>query len=94
VPNLGVESQMIDPATAAAAGVPVGALILAVTDGGPAATAGLIVGDVVTTVGSTTLDATHPFDPAVLGLAPDQQVSIAVYRNGITKTLELVVGSG
>jgi putative serine protease PepD len=93
-PNLGADSEVIDPATAAAAGVPVGALILSVTTGGPAANAGLVAGDVVTAVGSTTLDATHPFDPTVLGLAPDQQVTITVYRNGTTKTLELVVGSG
>ena len=94
VPTLGADSEVIDPATAAAADVPVGALILAVTKGGPAATAGLIAGDVVTAVGSTTLDATHPFDPTVLGLAPDQQITITVYRNGTTRTLELVVGSG
>ncbi len=94
VPNLGADSEVIDPATAAAADVPVGALILSVTPGGPAANAGLLAGDVVTGVGSTTIDATHPFDPTVLGLAPDQQVAITVYRNGTTRTLELVVGSG
>ena len=47
-----------------------GALILSVTAGGPAAAAGLLPGDVVTAVGSTALDADHPFDPTVLGLAP------------------------
>jgi S1-C subfamily serine protease len=94
VPTLGADSEVIDPATAAAAGLPVGALILSVTAGGPAAQAGLIAGDVVTAVGSTALDASHPFDPSVLGLAPDQQVSIAVYRGGAARTLQLVVGSG
>jgi S1-C subfamily serine protease len=94
VPNLGADFEVIDSATAAAADVPVGALILSVTIGGPAANAGLLAGDVVTSVGSTTIDATHPFDPTVLGLAPDQQVAITVFRNGTIKTLELVVGSG
>jgi S1-C subfamily serine protease len=94
VPILGADSEVIDPATAAAAGLPVGALILSVTAGGPAAQAGLIPGDVVTAVGSTSLDASHPFDPTVLGLAPDQQVSITVYRDGTSRTLQLVVGSG
>ncbi|MEA2636959.1 MAG: putative serine protease PepD [Chloroflexota bacterium] len=93
-PNLGADSEVIDPATAAAAGLPVGALILSVTPGGPAAQAGLVAGDVVTAVGSTALDATHPFDPSVLGLAPDQQVSLTVSRDATTRTLELVVGSG
>ena len=94
VPALGAQSQVIDPATAAAAGVPVGALIMSVTTGGPAATAGLIPGDVVTAVGSTALDANHPFDPTVLGLAPGEQVTLTVYRNGTSRTFQLTVGSG
>ncbi len=93
VPALGVQSQVIDPATAAAAGAPVGALILSVTTGGPGAAAGLLPGDVVTAVGSTPLDASHPFDPTVLGLAPGEQVTISVYRDGASKTVQLTVGS-
>ena len=80
--------------TAAAAGVPVGALILSVTTDGPAATAGLIPGDVVTAVGSTALDPNHPFDPTVLALAPGEQVTLTVYRNGTSRTFQLTVGSG
>jgi S1-C subfamily serine protease len=94
VPTLGVQSQLLDPATAAAAGVPVGALILSVTTGGPAAAAGLLPGDVVTAVGSTSLDANHPLDPTVLGLAPEEQVALTVYRDGTSRTLQLTVGSG
>jgi len=94
VPALGAQSEIIDPATAAAAGVPVGALILSVTTDGPAATAGLLPGDIVTAVGSTQLDADHPFDPTVLGLAPDEQVTLTVYRDGLTKSFQLTVGSG
>jgi S1-C subfamily serine protease len=94
VPELGVQAQVIDPATAAAAGVPVGALILSITPGGPAALAGLVPGDVVTAVGSTSIDADHPFDPSLLGLAPDQQVRLTVYRDGASSIIELTVGSG
>jgi S1-C subfamily serine protease len=94
VPALGLQSQVIDPATAAAAGVPVGALILSVTTDGPAAAAGLLPGDVVTAVGSTPIDADHPLDPTALGLAPDEQVTLTVYRDGTSRTLQLTVGSG
>jgi S1-C subfamily serine protease len=94
VPAFGVQSQVLDPATAAAAGVPVGALILSVTTGAPAAVAGLVPGDVVTAVGSTPIDADHPFDPAVLGLAPGQQVALTVYTGGRSRTIQLTVGSG
>jgi S1-C subfamily serine protease len=48
---------------------------------------------VVTAVGSTPIDASHPFDPTVLGLAPGEQVTLAVYRDGASKTLQLTVGS-
>jgi S1-C subfamily serine protease len=94
VPALGVQSQVLDPATAAAAGVPVGALILSVTPGGPAAVAGLLPGDVVTAAGTTTIDADHPFDASLLGLAPDQQVGLTIYRDGTTRVVQLTVGSG
>jgi S1-C subfamily serine protease len=93
VPNLGVQSQVIDPETAAAAGLPVGALIVSVSPLGPGATAGLLPGDVVTAVGSTAIDAGHPFDPTVLGLAPGEQVTLTVHRNGTSKTLQMTVGS-
>ncbi len=93
-PVLGVQSEVIDPATAAAAGLPVGALVLSVTPAGPAAAAGLAPGDVVTAVGTTVLDATHPLDPTVLGLAPGQQVTLTVFSNGRSKALQLTVGSG
>ncbi|MHB8488334.1 MAG: S1C family serine protease [Candidatus Dormibacteria bacterium] len=91
---LGVQSQVLDPATAAATGVPVGALILSVSPGGPAAAAGLLPGDVVTSVGTTPLDAAHPFDVTVLGLAPGEQVTLSVFRDGASKTVQLTVGSG
>jgi len=71
-----------------------GARACAAHAAGPAAAAGLIPGDVVTAVGSTRLDADHPLDPTVLGLAPGQQVSLTVYRNGASRSIALTVGSG
>ena len=86
---------MIDPATAAAAGLPVGRADPVGHAGRPGRRRrpGL-PGDVVTAVGSTAIDATHPLDPTVLGLAPGQQVTLTVYSNGTSKTLQLTVGSG
>jgi hypothetical protein len=49
---------------------------------------------VVTAVGSTRLDADHPLDPTVLGLAPGQQVTLTMDRNGTTRSITLTVGSG
>ena len=94
VPNLDADSEVIDPATAAAADVPVGALILSVTRAVRPPRPGCSPAMSSRLSWQHHIDATHPLDPTVLGLAPDQQVAITVYRNGTTKTLELVVGSG
>ncbi|MBV8195052.1 MAG: PDZ domain-containing protein, partial [Candidatus Dormibacteraeota bacterium] len=60
---------------------------------GPAAAAGLHVGDVVTAVNGTTIDATHPLDPAALGLTATEQVTLSVYSGGASASVTLTVGS-
>jgi hypothetical protein len=49
---------------------------------------------VVTDVGTTVLDATHPFDPTVLGLAPGESVTVTFFSNGRSRAVQLTVGSG
>jgi len=92
-PTVGADSTVLDPATAAAAGCPPGALVLALTSGGPAAAAGLEAHDVVTSVDGVAIDAGHPFDATALGLDPEQHVSLGVWRAGVPFTLSLTVGS-
>ncbi|HZU80165.1 MAG TPA: S1C family serine protease, partial [Acidimicrobiales bacterium] len=92
-PTFGANSVLLDPATAASAHIPVGALVRGVTPGGPAAAAGLAPGDVVTAVDGVAIDASHPFDAAALGLSPQQQVTVTLWRAGGSQTLTLTVGS-
>ena len=61
--------------------------------GGPAATAGLRPGDVITAVDGITLDAAHPLDLIVSQLAPGQTVALTVLRDAQTTTLELTLGT-
>ena len=91
--TLGAAALILDRATAAAAMLPQGGLILSVDAGGPASVAGLVQGDVVTAVNGVAVDAGHPFDAVALGLAVDQQVTLTVVRGGATKTIALTVGS-
>jgi S1-C subfamily serine protease len=88
-----VDYVVLDAATAAAAGLPPGALIRALDAGGPMAVAGVRVGDVVTTVNGVAIDSTHPLDAAALGLTPTQQVTVSVSSSGVTRTVSLAVGS-
>jgi len=92
-PTLGAQSLLLDPATAAAASSPPGALITNVNAGGPAAQTGLAAGDVVTAVDGTAIDAGHAFDAVKLDLQPEQQITLSVWRGGATLTLTLTVGA-
>jgi S1-C subfamily serine protease len=93
-PILGVDAVVLDPATAAAAGLPPGALVRGVDPGGPAAVAGLEVGDDVTAVDGVPLDAQHPLDPVALGLTEGQRVVLTVVRAGAQRSLGVVVAGG
>lgn len=90
--TFGVVSGYLDPARAAAAGTTPGALINSVAPGGPAAAAGLQVGDIVTSVNGIAIDASHPLDPASLGLSPGDTAEVTVVRGTTTDTIAVQVG--
>ena len=90
--TFGVVSSYLAPARAAAAGTIPGALINSVDAGGPAAAAGLQAGDIVTSLNGIAMDATHPFDPASLGLSPGDTAEVTVVRGTTTQTIAVQVG--
>jgi S1-C subfamily serine protease len=90
--TFGVVSSYLDPARAAAAGLTPGALITSVDAVCPADTACLQVGDIVTSVNGIAMDATHPFDPASLGLSPGDTAEVTVIRGTATQTIAVLVG--
>lgn len=90
--GFGVDSVLIDPATAAAAGIRPGALIRTVVPGGAADAAGLVPGDLVVAVQGTPVDADHPLEPSTFGLASGQQVSVTVVRSGQELRIQLTLG--
>ena len=91
--TFGVVSSYLDPARAAAVGTSPGALINSVAPGGPAAAAGLQVGDIVTSVNGIAIDASHLFDPASLGLSPGDTAEATVVRGTTTDTVAIQVGT-
>ncbi|GAC1340652.1 MAG: hypothetical protein NVSMB29_09860 [Candidatus Dormibacteria bacterium] len=91
--SFGVQSVLLDPATAAAAGVSPGGLVRSVDEGGPAASV-LRQGDIVTAVNGTAVDEAHPLDPGSFGIDPGQPVRLSVVRAGVALTLSLTVASG
>ena len=70
-----------------------GALIQSVTSSGPAASAGLRSGDVVTRIGSATIKGTNDLVAAVAAHAPGDRVQVTVKRGSGTKTVTVTLGT-
>jgi len=90
----GATIETLTPARAVALGLNVttGAYISAVVKGGPADTAGLAPGDVITAVNNAALTLTAPLNTAMSTLMPKQSVTLTVNRAGVTKQLPVTLG--
>jgi S1-C subfamily serine protease len=86
---LGVEVQTVTGPD----GQPAGVAIAAVTPGGPAASAGLQAGDVITKVNGTATPDTATLAAVLAGLRPGQQVPVTITKaNGSTATIHVTLG--
>jgi S1-C subfamily serine protease len=101
-PYIGVLYQDISPQLAADESLPVtaGAWVTspdqaeaAVVAGGPADTAGVESGDIITAVDGTPVDAANPLDLQVMRLDPGAQVTLQVLRDGKTLDLPTTLGT-
>ncbi len=91
---LGVKIQSVTDEIAGALGVPhnTGALVAAVTPGGPAAKGGIKAGDVIVKFDKEDVPTMRNL-PRLVARAPiNQQVDVEVVRKGQHKTLQVMVG--
>jgi 2-alkenal reductase len=65
----------------------------AIVAGGPAASAGLKAGDIITAVNGQALDAQHPLDLVMSQLAAGQKATLTVLRDGQTLTIDVTLGT-
>ncbi|WP_422724091.1 S1C family serine protease [Kitasatospora purpeofusca] len=72
---------------------PAGAVVVAVADGGPAASAGLQPGDVITRIGDTPVDSLNSLTTALASLAPGSKVTVTYSRDGRSTTAEVTLGT-
>ncbi|MFF7459436.1 S1C family serine protease [Kitasatospora sp. NPDC008115] len=72
---------------------PAGAVVVAVAPDGPAASAGLQVGDVITRIGDTAVDSLNSLTTALASLAPGSKVTVAYNRDGQSRTAEVTLGT-
>ena len=90
---LGVSIQELTPALVRTLGLADGhgALVAQVTDGSPAAAAGVKRGDVIVAVAGRAVSRSADLPPLVANLEPGRPVSITVVRDGKPTTLEATV---
>lgn len=84
-PSLGIDHADLTPEIAVRAGMQPGtkgALVTAVVEGGPAGSAGIRPGDVITRIGEYELGDARPLLNALMEYAPEQSVTVYLARNG------------
>ena len=93
-PYLGIRWAVVTPQVAAANGLSIdhGVYLTEVVSGGPAADAGLVQGDILTTLAGVPLDESHPFINELLRHSPGDTLQITYYRDGRTEKAEVRLG--
>jgi len=91
---LGVRSLTITPEIAGANGLPMewGVYVRSVDRASPAEQAGVMEGDIVTEIGQDKIGADLSFTNALLHHQAGEQVTLKVWRNGKTISLDVMLG--
>lgn len=90
---IGVRAQTITPRLADGLGLPRpwGVILSDVTPGAPAATAGLLIGDVVLRLDGKLMENGRQFDVNLYRYRPGTRVTLEIYRGGESLTVQVLV---
>ena len=93
-PFMGISYQAISPDIAASYNLPVqwGVYVTKVAADSPADKAGLLVDDIITSIGDVKMDETHNYLNVLYTYKPGDQVSLGVMRAGEEVTLQITLG--
>ncbi len=93
-PYLGISFQPITPDIATAYRLPAqwGVYVTDVAASSPASRAGLQQGDIITSLGGVSLDATHSYINTLFTFKPGDQVTVEYIRNGKTIQVQVTLG--
>ncbi len=72
---------------------PAGAVVVTVVAGGPAASAGIQAGDVITKIGDTPVDSLNSLTGALASLAPGSKAAVTYSRDGRSATVDVTLGT-
>ena len=92
VSSLGATSTDLSPELASLSGLPVGSQIVTLDKRGPAVSAGLQAGDVITQLDDVKLDAAHPLRLLLRSrFHPNQRVTVTYSRGGASSQAQLTL---
>jgi S1-C subfamily serine protease len=95
VASVGASTTDVTSQMAALNGLAQGSEVATVATGGPAASAGLQPGDVITQIDDVTLDEAHPLDLLLRSrFHPNQRVTVTYSRAGSTTQVQLTLSGG
>lgn len=91
---LGITGQNLTPPLAESLGIPFhqGIVVSGVLDQGPAASAGLKPGDVITSIDNTAVNNSPQMLALIAGKKPGSTIEVTVLRDGKTSTVDATVG--
>lgn len=94
-PYLGIRWQSINPRLSSMYGLPVewGVYVAEVVSNSPASVAGLQRGDIITRIGSETLDADHSYINALFSYSPGETIPIEYIRGTQKMETEITLGT-
>jgi len=88
---LGVQGADVDAPTAGSLGIPGGAMVQNVDSNSPAANAGIVASDVVTSVAGQPVASMGALDIVVEGRRPGEKVAVALMHDGRPKSVNVVL---
>ncbi len=93
-PYLGISWDAVTPDIAQYDNLPVqwGVYVRSVSEGSPAANAGLQAGDILTKIGGTALDDAHPFINTLWKYGVGEPVTVEVWRDGQVFEASVILG--
>jgi 2-alkenal reductase len=92
-PYLGIRWQAITPSIARSYDLPVqwGVYVGQVMPDSPAAQAGIQSGDIITAMGDTAIDETHPYTNLLFSFKSGETIPLTVFRNGQNLTITVTL---
>jgi putative serine protease PepD len=86
---LGVQTSAANPGAANGGGAQVASIV----PGGPAARAGIQIGDVIKSVGGKAIQGSTQLSTLVSSKTPGDQVAVVVQRGGVSRTVQVTLGT-